>query len=146
MAGTSTCWSANMTRYQRVFARAFTVSEAVTAVAVIALSASILFPTLAKAKEPARRAMCADNMHHLMAGVLSYASANAGEGPMRGYFSYTVAERPREALGWSGQPSPELDPQGTLGQQAKLLVNLGPLYRKWISGQHDMLYCPSKYG
>ncbi|HLA38537.1 MAG TPA: H-X9-DG-CTERM domain-containing protein [Candidatus Glassbacteria bacterium] len=90
--------------------------------------------------------MCADNMHHLMAGVLAYASDHAGKGPMRGYFLYTAAERPREALGWSGPGSPELDPQGTLGSQGHLLVNLGPLYRKWIGGQHDMLYCPSEYG
>jgi prepilin-type N-terminal cleavage/methylation domain-containing protein/prepilin-type processing-associated H-X9-DG protein len=134
-----------MIRHQKSAARAFTLIELLTVTAVIAVIVSILLPTAAKVKESTRRTMCADNMRQLMAAVLSYAHDNYNRGPMRGYFTYTVAERPREALGWSGPGSPELDLQGTLGSQRKLLVNLGQLYRKWIGGRHDMLYCPSFY-
>lgn len=132
-----------MKRPQTTTERAFTLVELLTVVAVAAVLLSILVPTAAKVKETTRRTMCADNMRQLMAAVLIYARDNANKGPMRGYFTYTVAEPPREALGWSGACSPDLDLHGTLGTNGKLLVNLGPLYRKWIGGRHDMLYCPS---
>jgi prepilin-type processing-associated H-X9-DG protein len=77
-----------------------------------------------------------------MFGVFAYANDNKGDGPMRGWFTYTVAERPREALGWGGQPSKVLDPMGTLGTNAHLLVNLGMLWPKWIGRQQNVLYCP----
>jgi prepilin-type N-terminal cleavage/methylation domain-containing protein/prepilin-type processing-associated H-X9-DG protein len=134
-----------MARYQRIKTRAFTLVELLTVVAVVAVLLSILLPAAAKLREPARRTMCADNMRQLMAAVLSYANDNSGKGPMRGWWTYSVAEPTKEALGRSTPGSPELDLQGTLGSYGKVLVNLGQLYRKWIGGQHDRLYCPSAY-
>ncbi len=121
-----------MTPHPQPISRAFTLVELLTAVAALALFLSIVAPAVVKAKEPVRRAMCADNLRHLMTGVLSYANDHAGKGPMRGWFSYTVAEPMYEVYGWGSK-------------RTKVLANLGQLYKKWIGGQHDMLYCPSTY-
>ncbi len=133
-----------MRRGHRLTRRAFTLIEVLVVVAIIALLVSILIPTLKRAKEQAHRAACAAQLHQVMFGVFSYANDNKGDGPMRGWFTYTVAERPREALGWGGQPSRLLDPQGTLGTNGHLLVNLGMLWPRWIGREHKALYCPSQ--
>ena len=55
---------------------AFTLIELLVVVSIIALLVSILVPSLATAREQARRAVCAANLHHLGIACNLYASAN----------------------------------------------------------------------
>ncbi len=109
--------------------RAFTLIEVLVVVAIIALLVSILIPALTRAKDQARRAVCAAHQHQVLLGINSYANENLGLGPQRGWKSYTLSEAASEINGWGGS--------------TKILCNLGQLYKKWIGGQEDVLYCPS---
>jgi len=53
--------------------RGFTVIELLTVVAIFAVLTGILFPAFARARETARRASCASNLHQLHQGFLLYA-------------------------------------------------------------------------
>lgn len=57
---------------------AFTLIELLVVVAIIGLLVSLLMPSLHKAREQARRSLCATRLHNLGVGVLSYATANKG--------------------------------------------------------------------
>ncbi len=110
--------------------RAFTLIEVLVVVAIIALLVSILIPALTRAKDQARRAVCAAHLHQDLLGINAYVNENRGLGPQRGWKSYTVSEWASEINGFGGQ-------------NTKILCNLGQLYKKWIGGQEDVLYCPS---
>lgn len=57
----------------------FTLIEVLVVVAIIALLVSILLPSLSRAKEQARRAVCAGRLHNMGVAVLSYAHSNQGK-------------------------------------------------------------------
>ncbi len=59
-------------------ARAFTLIELLVVVAIIGLLISILLPSLSAARQSARGAVCASNLHHLGIGTTIYADANRG--------------------------------------------------------------------
>ena len=60
--------------------RGFTLIELLVVIAIIALLVSILLPSLSKAKDLARRAVCLANTHHIGLGVQLYAQENDGWG------------------------------------------------------------------
>ena len=60
---------------------AFTLIELLVVIAIIALLVSILLPSLNRAKELARRAVCASNMRHIALGLHVYAGENEGSVP-----------------------------------------------------------------
>ena len=76
---------------------AFTLIEVLVVVAIIALLLSILLPSLARSRDQARRTLCASQLHQLSVAMYAYASDFKGKGPIRGWFSYTVAETNHEA-------------------------------------------------
>ena len=66
------------TRYRASRRAGFTLVELLVVVAIIALLVALLLPTLGKAKELARRAMCATNFHSIYVVVMMYANENGG--------------------------------------------------------------------
>jgi len=61
--------------------RGFTLIELLVVVAIIALLISILLPSLAKAREQARKAVCAANLGGLGRACLTYTESNRGVFP-----------------------------------------------------------------
>jgi len=58
--------------------RGFTLIEVLVVVAIVALIVSILIPTLAKAREQARRVACLSNMSNMPKAVLSFTMEHRG--------------------------------------------------------------------
>ncbi len=56
---------------------AFTLVELLVVIAVLALLAGILAPSVSAAREVGRRARCLANLHHIHMGLLSYGNANS---------------------------------------------------------------------
>ena len=59
-------------------ANAFTLIELLVVIAIVSLLVSILLPSLNAAKELARRAVCASNLHGNFVGLMVYAGENDG--------------------------------------------------------------------
>ncbi|HOW69599.1 MAG TPA: type II secretion system protein [Phycisphaerae bacterium] len=57
----------------------FTLIEVLVVVAIIALLVAILLPSLTRARESARRAICAGRLHNMGLAVLEYAYSNKGK-------------------------------------------------------------------
>ena len=61
--------------YRRRLRRAFTLVELLVVVAVIGVLTAILIPSLAVAKERARRVVCSKNVNQFIVGCLNYADS-----------------------------------------------------------------------
>ena len=100
-----------------VTGRGFTLIEVLVVVAIIALLISILLPSLSRAKEMSRRAVCASRLHNMGVAVHTYADANKGRiieaflgdtqvaiAPRRAAIGATVASgaNPRDLVDWQG--------------------------------------------
>lgn len=62
--------------------KAFTLIELLVVIGIIAILAAILFPVFAKAREKAREASCASNLHQIALGVIMYQQEYNGAMPM----------------------------------------------------------------
>ena len=60
---------------------AFTLIELLVVIAIISIIAAILFPVFAKAREKARQASCASNLHQIGLGLTQYLQDNDGYYP-----------------------------------------------------------------
>src|SRR6478672_6661194 len=56
--------------------RAFTLIEILVVVAIISLLIAVLIPSLSRAREQTKRAMCMHNLRQLSMGWIQYAQAN----------------------------------------------------------------------
>ena len=65
--------------------KGFTLIELLVVISIIALLLAMLMPALRKAKEQAKRSMCANNLHQYSLAIHSYSADNdAIHEPMRG--------------------------------------------------------------
>lgn len=76
----------------RIDKRGFTLIELLVSVAIIGILMAILLPALARARESARRASCANNLHQITTSLKMYASENNEYWPrMQGDAPYGLA-------------------------------------------------------
>jgi prepilin-type processing-associated H-X9-DG protein/prepilin-type N-terminal cleavage/methylation domain-containing protein len=61
--------------------KAFTLIELLVVIGIIAILAAILFPVFARAREKAREASCASNLHQIALGFIMYSQDNNGQMP-----------------------------------------------------------------
>jgi prepilin-type N-terminal cleavage/methylation domain-containing protein len=117
----------------------FTLIELLVVIAIIAILASLLLPSLARAKEEGRRARCLSNLHQIHIGVSMYTDENND--------SFFVVQS-------SPQSDPEIpnDGQWTANPQSNLMLAAnsalaywGVAYAAYIGGfsSRAVFRCPS---
>ncbi len=117
----------------RTRGRAFTLIELLVVISIIALLVAILVPALSQAKELARRATCAANLHGIGRGLSVYESAN-------GVYPHV----PLNGAGWGVEigTSRDLDPSDGVPNDRNPTSCLFLLVRE-DNCPEDMFFCPS---
>ena len=114
--------------------RGFTLVELLVVIAIILLLVTLLLPSLTLAREAARRAVCAANLHHIGLGEQLYASDNDGWTPPLFMYQSTDPENK------GGDPRYGYMPWYAPTQER---LGLGLMAYDYISDGH-IAYCPSQ--
>lgn len=112
--------------------RAFTLIEVLVVVAIIALLVAILLPSLAHAREVARRSVCLNNEHQMGVGMSMYAADHKQLLPMRGGNGYS--------LKYLAEPADKEGPPW--GKSERVACDIGLLYGRYCGKSLDLYYCP----
>ncbi|MBN1514065.1 MAG: type II secretion system protein [Phycisphaerae bacterium] len=111
--------------------RGFTLIELLVVISIIALLMAILVPSIQRAREVSRRAVCLSHQHQIGAGLASYSSEYRDALPQRGKVAYRIKE-----LGGD---------HGLTGTEASepARINTGQLYGAYLGKDVRVFYCPS---
>jgi prepilin-type N-terminal cleavage/methylation domain-containing protein/prepilin-type processing-associated H-X9-DG protein len=116
-----------------VRAGAFTLIEVLVVVSIIALLVAILLPSLARAREQSRGAVCLSQLKQQGSGLSAYSSDNRGTLPRAGSFRFTLMEGNYYLGAKKGDPTWENWVQ----------TNIGFLYPRYVGSTTGLFYCPN---
>ena len=109
----------------------FTLIELLVVISIIALLVSILMPALGRAKEQAKRTVCATNLHSTYVGLTAYAG------------DYDDRITPMYS-GWSNIPHWTRYAVDPINSVSFNYVQLGLLYQTKALTNPEVFYCPSQ--
>jgi prepilin-type N-terminal cleavage/methylation domain-containing protein len=113
----------------------FTLVELLVVIAIIALLLSILMPALNRARESARRVVCALNIKSMLVGVIAYGGDNSSCMPTWDVNPVTY--------GYTKNAMPQMTQQDQFASSGEWKkVMLGKLFPGYVSDGH-LYYCPS---
>jgi len=113
----------------------FTLIEVLVVVAIIALLAAILVPSLAAARERGRRAVCLSNLHQSGVGFSLYSADFRQYLPSRDHFAYYIKGTRRTYHDRIGEPDEYHEVSGKP-------INHGALYGKYVGKNLRIFFCP----
>ena len=137
-----------MARKKSTDAKAFTLIELLVVVAIIALLIAILLPSLARAREAAKRGVCGQNLKGITGACKTYSFDNEDRWPIAASYSKADIDADGFLVWLGGSPSPARD-QESRDEDTGFGNKIDPTTRSlWLlvrSGQLDtkIFKCPS---
>jgi len=114
---------------------AFTLIELLVVISIIAILMAVLMPALTKAREQARRIICASNISQQYIGTLTYTESSGGKLPptAKGY------EQSKEKI--AGVVTRHLK---AVSNGEMVPFNIGYVWEANVFDTGEILYCPSQ--